>query len=83
MKCESKSCGREVHNARIINGQTICFDCVPFHMKQFDRNGLRRLSYNPYNPKETLAYKEELESRYVPPGQMEWERWRPGRRTYI
>ena len=78
MKCDV--CQHDVYRARIMNGSTICRICFPkmFHVEQSGKlHGL--LTHNPYNTKETEAYKQDLESRFVPPGDTRYDRWTPGK----
>lgn len=77
MKCDG--CSKEVYRVRIVDGKQICKICMPDGLPE----GLFRLSGNPYKTDETEAYKRDLESRYVPPGQTQWERWRRGAKTFI
>ncbi len=78
MKCIA--CEHEVCRARVIDGLYFCVSCCP--RREPDISG--KLSGNSCNPKETEAYKRDLESRYVPPGQSQWERWSgAGRKVYI
>ena len=78
MQCEG--CQHDVYRAFVRDGHTICRDCAPrlFHVEHSEKlHGL--LTHNPYNPRETEAYKQDLEMRYLPQGDTRYDRWKPGK----
>ena len=72
-------CKKQVHRVRVIDGLDYCLRCRPLYAPDISF----KLSGNPFKTDETEAYKRDLEMRYVPPGQTQWEHWKPGARTYI